>query len=244
MSVPGPLLAFDFDHTIADLNTDVEVQKLHPDGKIPETSEIHGLYSKVGWTNFMREVFKLLYHHKVTKEDILNLMASLQFAPGMLQLLQESVEKHNATIIIISDSNSVFINHILEVNNLSHLVDKVFTNPAKWSQDGLLEIEPYHHQTECDLSTQNLCKGKILQDYISSKEKFPFIGYVGDGGNDFCPALCLSENDVVCVREGYSLQKQIPKHKQERGLEIKSQILYWKSGNEILDKIDEKMKNV
>ena len=40
----------------------------------------------------------------------------------------------------------------------------------------------------------------------------------------------LSENDVVCVREGYSLQKQIPKHKQERGLEIKSQILYWKSG--------------
>ena len=31
MSAPvGPLLVFDFDHTITDLNTDVEVQKLAP----------------------------------------------------------------------------------------------------------------------------------------------------------------------------------------------------------------------
>ena len=31
----GPLLVFDFDHTITDLNTDVEVQKLAPGGEIP-----------------------------------------------------------------------------------------------------------------------------------------------------------------------------------------------------------------
>ena len=31
----------------------------------------------------------------------------------------------------------------------------------------------------------------------------------------------LSEKDLVCVREGYSLQKQIPKHKEQKGLEIK-----------------------
>ena len=34
-SQPGPLLVFDFDHTITDLNTDVEVQKLAPGGNIP-----------------------------------------------------------------------------------------------------------------------------------------------------------------------------------------------------------------
>ena len=33
--VMGPLLVFDFDHTITDLNTDVEVQKLAPGGEIP-----------------------------------------------------------------------------------------------------------------------------------------------------------------------------------------------------------------
>ena len=31
----------------------------------------------------------------------------------------------------------------------------------------------------------------------------------------------LASDDLVCVREGYSLQKQIPKHKEERGLQIK-----------------------
>ena len=41
----GPLLVFDFDHTITDLNTDVEVQKLAPGGEIPASSEMRGLYS-------------------------------------------------------------------------------------------------------------------------------------------------------------------------------------------------------
>eukprot|EP00088_Acartia_fossae_P018320 TRINITY_DN20585_c0_g1_i2.p1 TRINITY_DN20585_c0_g1~~TRINITY_DN20585_c0_g1_i2.p1 ORF type:complete len:274 (+),score=36.21 TRINITY_DN20585_c0_g1_i2:67-822(+) len=239
----GPLLAFDFDHTVVHLNTDVEVQKLHPDGKIPETSEIHGLYSKVGWTKFMGEVFKLLHHHNVKKENILTLMESLEFTPGMVDLLRKSVEEHNAKIIIISDSNSVFINHILETHNLQHLVDVVYTNPATWKEDGVLEIKPYHHQTDCDLSTENLCKGLILEEYIKNQSaQFPFVVYVGDGGNDFCPALRLANDDLVCVREGYSLQKQIPKHKEERGLQIKSEILYWKSGDEILSRIQEKLK--
>lgn len=241
----GPLLAFDFDHTIVNLNTDVEVQKLHPEGKIPESSELHGLYSSVGWTKFMGGVFKLLHHHKIKKEDILKLMESLELIPGMEDLIRKSVAEHNAKVIIISDSNTVFIKHILEHKKLDHLVDVVFTNPAEWTEEGLLEIKPYHHQTHCDLSTENLCKGAILEDYISSQSvKFSFVGYVGDGGNDFCPALRLSEKDLVCVREGYSLQKKIPQHKEQKGLEIKGEIQYWKSGDQILARIEEKMKEV
>ena len=37
----------------------------------------------------------------------------------------------------------------------------VYTNPGKWmegEEEGRLWIEPYHHQTTCDLSTVNLCK--------------------------------------------------------------------------------------
>ena len=64
----------------------------------------------------------------------------------MTNLLELSVKELGATIIIISDSNTVFINHILEVNNLDKLVDKVFTTPAEWTVDGRLTIKPYHHQ--------------------------------------------------------------------------------------------------
>ena len=65
--VAGPLLVFDFDHTITDLNTDVEVQKLAPGGEIPASSEMRGLYSDKGWTEFMGAVFALLHENNVSK---------------------------------------------------------------------------------------------------------------------------------------------------------------------------------
>ena len=143
-------------------------------------------------------------------------MGGLDLTPSMDKLLRKSVEELSATIIIISDSNSQFISHILKVKNLDHLVDKVFTNPASWSQDGLLSIQPYHHQDACKLSTKNLCKHSIMEDYIKNcGRSFSFVCYTGDGKNDFCPSLKLSENDLVCVREGYSLQKYIPQMEKE-----------------------------
>jgi len=243
-----PLLVFDFDHTITDLNTDVEVQKLHPAGRIPETSEVHGLYSSLGWTEYMREVFKLLHEEGVSKDSILACMAALEFTPGMEDLLRTSVADYGAKIIIISDSNSVFIEHILQHRGLAHLIDQVYTNPGRWmegEEEGRLWIEPYHHQTTCDLSTVNLCKGNILEDYVKSQpaDAFSFIAYVGDGGNDFCPALRLSPADFVFVREGFSLQKKIPKMK-DKGLEIKCQIEYWSTAHQILEKIQIHSRNL
>ena len=73
-------------------------------------------------------------------------MATLELTPNMSQLLEQSVAELDATIIIISDSNSEFIAHILKERNLDHLVDKVFTNPATWDEDNKLLIRPYHHQ--------------------------------------------------------------------------------------------------
>jgi phosphoserine phosphatase len=42
----------------------------------------------------------------------------------MEELLMEAVKSLNATIIIISDANSVFIDHILSTRKLTHLVGK------------------------------------------------------------------------------------------------------------------------
>lgn len=238
----GPLLVFDFDHTITDLNTDVEVQKLAPGGEIPASSEIRGLYSDKGWTEFMGAVFKLLHENNKTKDDILNLMADLELTPNMQDLLEKSVKEMSATIIIISDSNTEFINHILKVKKLDHLVDRVFTNPAMWNEEELLTIEPYHHQESCKLSSRNLCKGQIMEDYLKDCGKaFSFICYVGDGRNDFCPSLRLSSDDVVCVREGFSLQKYIHQMEKEEYI-IKAEVLLWTDANTIYEKLVDKSK--
>ena len=81
----------------------------------------------------------------IVQVDILALMSTLEFTDGMETLLKKAVEDLSATIIIVSDSNSIFIQHILEVKNLSDLVDKVFTNPAWWD-NGKLCITPFHDQ--------------------------------------------------------------------------------------------------
>ena len=78
-------------------------------------------------------------------------MAGLELTPNMSELIRRSVEELGATVIIISDSNTEFIGHILKERNLNHLVDKVFTNPAKWNSEDKLLIEPYHHQVHNSL---------------------------------------------------------------------------------------------
>lgn len=245
MDEVGPLMIFDFDHTITDKNTDVEVQKLAPGGNIPKSSELRGLTASQGWTQFMGAVFNLLHENQTTQADILSLMSNLDFVEGMKHLLESAVADLKATIIIISDSNTVFIDHILEVKGCKELFDEVFTNPAKW-EDGKLLIEPYHDQDSCKLSTRNLCKGQIMEEYVDKCAKngkqFSFKAYVGDGKNDYCPSLRLSDSDLVFAREGYSLQKEIEKTNQEDDPngKIKADVCVWKSGEDILKKMKEK----
>ena len=47
-------------------------------------------------------------------------MAGLELTQNMEALLRRAVSELSATIIIISDSNTEFIAHILEVRKLSH----------------------------------------------------------------------------------------------------------------------------
>ena len=57
MSGNNVLLAFDFDHTIIDGNSDITVRQLAPDGKIPQ--RIKDTYRNDDWTHYMGEIFKV-----------------------------------------------------------------------------------------------------------------------------------------------------------------------------------------
>lgn len=204
------LIAFDFDHTIVEENSDIVARKLINQDLIPEA--VRKLYQTRGWTDYMAEIFKLLHKHKISEETISAAMHNLiptEKMPELLRWLRE--EGHE--IIIISDSNFVFIDEWLRYNNLLDCVKRVFTNPASFDENGLLVIKPYHDQDWCDLSTRNLCKGYILETHVHERsaegESFEFIAYVGDGQNDFCPSLKLCENDMVFPRAGFPLHNKI-----------------------------------
>ena len=226
------LLVFDFDHTIINENSDVLVQELAPNGKIPP--HIKSLYTDRGWTPFMREVFVYLHQNEVTSSQIQNFMKALPFAPGMPALLSQLLQKQDSIeAIIISDSNECFIQTILDDKGYTSVFEKVFTNPASFDADGILRLKPYHQQDWCDLCTTNLCKGSVMEEHISEATRngntFDCIAYIGDGSNEICPSLRLSEHDIVFPREGYRLQKKLKEYQNR----VKCQVVSWEDAGTI-----------
>ncbi len=118
--------------------------------------------------------------------------------------------------------------------------DRIFTNPAKWTAAPPTVLPPafksqtasaasggggsasnewlsvsYHHNNKwCSRCPLNLCKGKVLTENILSRhgdiKSLPPVMYVGDGGGDVCPALCLRRSiDVVFGRNNYAMHKKL-----------------------------------
>lgn len=68
-----------------------------------------------------------------------------------------------------------------------------------------------------------MCKGEELDAFLARHgPTYDRIIYVGDGTNDYCPALHLRSQDLLLCRSFRGLQKRIAK---EGGL--RCQVQYW-----------------
>ena len=232
------LLAFDFDHTLIDDNSDISITSLAPNKKIPD--HLKAMYRNDGWTQYMGEIFKFLHKEGIRRKDYFECLNNIKFTDGIKDLL-EKLDRNKTEFIIISDANQVFIEEMLKTAGLRDYFKSVYTNPAHFNDNGCLEIEMFHYQTYCPLSTKNLCKGKILHDHVEARRKegteFQIIAYVGDGTNDFCPSLRLKSFDCVFPRVGFKLVDYIEKMKLEKDLTIKANIYPWKTGADILNQL-------
>ncbi|CAD5122067.1 unnamed protein product [Dimorphilus gyrociliatus] len=223
------LIAFDFDHTIVDENSEPFVfDKLAPNG-IPD--DIKSLYNRLGWNEYVGAVFAYLHSKGTSVDEIKKALYEVKLTAGMKQLL-DLIKSEGLEAIIISDANSVFINELLKKFNLTETFSTVYTNPSKVEENGLITISYYHKQDWCDLSTVNMCKGHILDEHIKTNGGYDKVMYVGDGYNDLCPALRLRKSDVVCPRIGFSLKKSIenlaPPH------ELHARVVNWLDATELL----------
>ena len=230
------LLVLDFDHTVVDDNTDTYVWRLGEAGKVPES--ITGQRDKL-WTHLMQDVFNYLFEIGRRPDDILDCIASMKLAPGMDTMLFSVPE--NIDIIIISDSNTVFIKHILETRGLYDRIMHIFTNPAEFDPDGRLVVTPFTDQDTCNICQRNLCKGEALKTHldrmIGARRKYDRIMYVGDGKNDVCPCLKLGKNDAIFARAGFKLEQELKRIQQEKGKKIEAEIVIWHDANVIFEHI-------
>ena len=208
------LLAFDFGRTILEESSDSALFKLLPDGKIP--TDLDGIYEKDGWTAYLQKLFKILHSHGITESDYINCLENLKFSPGMVSFLTH-IDSDSTDCIIISDSNRYFIDFVLGFHKLRHVFQGIFTNPAYFDDNGLLNIIEYHEQDWCKISEVNLCKGDVLNNYVKQRYndgvEYGRIGFVCDGLNDLCPGLCLRGNDYLFAREDHKLIQFIEKNK-------------------------------
>ncbi|XP_002739219.1 pyridoxal phosphate phosphatase PHOSPHO2-like [Saccoglossus kowalevskii] len=232
------LLVFDFDHTLVDGNTDTWILKLLPNAKVPV--QIHRHYRMHNsWTDYMAEIMGHMHQLKITPEQIKDCMKEIPFIDGMKDLLMYQAENGSFDCIIVSDSNMVFINTILEATRLEKAVMKVVTNPGHFDDKGCLKIKHYHSH-DCDYCPLNLCKREVLWDYIRVQKQggngYASVCYVGDGNNDFCPCESLSEKDLVFPRKGFNLLKKITNY-QEKGKKFSPKVFPWVTGFEITEKL-------
>jgi len=81
------LVAFDFDHTLINKNSDTYILRLLPNGTdLPQS--IRKLYSTAGWNDYQREVFRYLHSLHVTKDQLLSCVAEIPLIEGMRELLE------------------------------------------------------------------------------------------------------------------------------------------------------------
>lgn len=232
MSTHRTLIALDFDHTVVDDNTDIVARNLLNSDKIPEA--VKKLYKGSDWIFYMQEVFNLLHANGFSQEDILNAIRGIPETPGFCDFIRRMAQPPDVDVVIISDSNTVFINTWLEKHQLTESIREIFTNPAEFPAPGQpLKIGPYHQQTECSLSSVNLCKGKVLTEFLAANPEYKHCIYAGDGRNDVCPSLRLSDRDLACPRLGYPCAKALQGDYADK---MKAPLFLWETGYELLYK--------
>ncbi|WIA28342.1 hypothetical protein OEZ86_010892 [Tetradesmus obliquus] len=230
------LVAFDFDHTVVDGNTDTWITKAAPGGDIP--TALKDSYVTGHWTQYMGRVLQHLHSEGVDASALQGVLQDLPYTAGMEQLFQH-LAQCAAHCIILSDSNTQFIEWILQDRGHSSLFSKVYTNPASVSDQGQLLLGPYHSHS-CATCPANMCKRLILQLHMQQhvlRSQAPYcrVAYVGDGSNDLCPAQSLGPTDIVFVRAGFALDKLL--QKPEIAGSVQAEIVRWQTGHDILQRL-------
>ncbi|XP_046886948.1 pyridoxal phosphate phosphatase PHOSPHO2 [Hypomesus transpacificus] len=239
------LIVFDFDHTLVDDNSDTWLVRCAPDQNLPDW--LMNTYQRGRWTEYMGRVMTYIGENAVSKEAIQREMETIPFTDGMIELLTFiGANKSEVDCIVVSDANCLFIEWILHAGGVRGAVDQVFSNPASFDERGFMTVR-CHHSHQCSRCPVNMCKRKILEDFLAEKAsggvEYRRVFYAGDGGNDLCPAWCLRVGDVVLPRRGFTLEKllerlqsgQAPQELQPVGL--KPSVLPWASGTEILEEL-------
>ena len=232
------LIVWDFDYSLINCNSDTFV----PESCLPSLRDFIAEGAKTTqWTKLMSQVAMKLYEAGVKRVDIEDSLEKMPIFSEVVSSIQLA-HSQNAQQLILSDANTIYISRFLKSKGLGEHFSSIISNPATWTDQGLLQINPYHSHHSCSRCPTNLCKGLVMDTIIHKARSMSSdyrILYIGDGEGDFCPCLRLQKHDVVAARSGYRLAKLL---KDADALE--ASVLNWVDGSTLSQIITSFLKNV
>ncbi|XP_063281602.1 phosphoethanolamine/phosphocholine phosphatase [Pelobates fuscus] len=225
------LLIFDFDETIVNENSDDSVTQVAPGQELPDW--LRQTFEEGYYNQYMQRVFAYFGEKGVKIVDIKSVYENIPLSPGMPDLFRFLTKNQDRfEIILISDANMFGIESTLKINGYHSLFRRVISNPTNVGKNGHLSLGPYHSHG-CSQCPANMCKRKILAEYISERSQdgvdFENILYVGDGANDFCPVATFTSTDVAFPRKNYPMHQLIRKMEEKKKGSYQAKVVPWDS---------------
>nr|XP_020446098.1 probable phosphatase phospho1 [Monopterus albus]XP_020446099.1 probable phosphatase phospho1 [Monopterus albus]XP_020446100.1 probable phosphatase phospho1 [Monopterus albus] len=235
------LIFFDFDETIVDETSDDMVVQAAPGQHLPDW--LKDTYQPGRYNEYMQRVLAYLAEQGVTESDIRSIMEKLPATPGMLTLFQflRTRPPQDFEVVLVSDANAFFIESWLRRVGARPLFHHIFSNPATFNKNGRLVLKPFH-SSDCPRCPINMCKQVIVRDYIARRTQerrrpYQRVFYVGDGANDFCPALSLGPRDVAFPRRDFPMHRLITEIHESMPGEFKAVTVPWVSGEDVVQRL-------
>lgn len=225
---------WDFDNSLIDENTDTYIIKTLDSGIYQCFIDTNKHYE---WNIMMDMSMGWLYAGGYTIDDIKNGFKDIPIDIDTINVIKK-YNSLNHKMYIVSDSNTFFINTVLDNLSLKYCFDQIQTNPVL-IENGRLRIKPYHNEEimgphKCKTCRRNMCKGLIVNNLNLDNNK-PII-YLGDGKGDYCPIMKLKKTDYALVRKGYQLHNILNNVTSDE-FPI-ANVYYWENGNDIKNYLD------
>ncbi|XP_056262388.1 probable phosphatase phospho1 [Pseudoliparis swirei] len=235
------LIFFDFDETIVDETGDDVVVQTAPGQHLPVW--LKDTYQPGRYNEYMQRVLAYLAEQGVTESDIRTSMEKIPATPGMITLFQflRTRPPQDFEVVLLSDSNTFFIEAWLRRAGAHPLFHQIFCNPATFNRDGRLVLRPFHSH-DCMRCPSNMCKQVIVREYVARRTQergrpYQRVFYVGDGANDFCPVLSLGSRDVAFPRRDFPMHRLITETHEAMPGEFKAVTVPWISGEDVLQRL-------
>jgi pyridoxal phosphate phosphatase PHOSPHO2 len=162
----GVLVVFDFDESLVEVNAVVDVARaLFP--------EVHGRLEsawtsgQVTWPGLVNLFHELLAAERpeITIAQVHKAAARVPVHPQMLKAVRAAAGEHGATVKVVSDSTTFYINAMVEHHALGDCTTQVVANPMDEHPEvpNRLYMRPFHGPPdaphECPHCPANMCKG-------------------------------------------------------------------------------------